>query len=74
MKYTKFKYLFLRRVMQILILVFFVLGNYSIATLKNVQSKEQRGVFGGNIESFIGDSSSIVAKEQSALSLSLIHI
>lgn len=68
MKYTKFKYLFLRRVMQILILVFFVLGNYSIATLKNVQSKEQRGVFGGNIESFIGDSSSIVAKEQSALS------
>lgn len=68
MKLAKIKYLLLRRLSQCVILTLFIMGNYSIATLKNVQNKEELGVFGGNIESLIGDSSSVVAKQPSALS------
>nr|WP_317402930.1 quinol dehydrogenase ferredoxin subunit NapH [uncultured Helicobacter sp.] len=68
MKFAKVKYLLLRRVCQISILVLFILGNYSIATLKNVQYKEEVGIFGGNIESLVGDSSSVLAKEPSIFS------
>lgn len=62
------RFLILRRVCQLLILTLFVLGNYSIATLKSVQTKRDVGIFGGNIESLLGDSSSVVAKSQSAFS------
>lgn len=68
MKFAKVKYLLLRRLCQISILVLFILGNYSIATLKNVQYKEEVGIFGGNIESLVGDSSSVLAKEPSIFS------
>ena len=68
MKIAKIKYLTLRRFTQIAILALFILGNYSIATLKNVQNKEELGIFGSNIESLIGDSSSVVAKEASVFS------
>lgn len=63
MRIFKMRFLILRRFCQCLILALFVCGNYSIATLKNVQSKEQKIIFGGNIESFIGDSHSILAKD-----------
>lgn len=68
MKFAKTKYLILRRLSQCVILMLFIMGNYSIATLKNVQTKASVGVFGGNIESLLGDSSSVVAKEPSAFS------
>lgn len=63
-----YRFLTLRRVIQVGILIFFVLGNYSIATLKQVQSKQEIGVFGGNIESLLGDSSSVLAKQHSVFS------
>lgn len=56
------RYLLLRRFSQIILLILFILGNYSIATLKDVQSLSSVGVFGGNIESLLGSSSSVVAK------------
>lgn len=68
MKRFKHKYLLLRRISQVVILALFVLGNYSIATLKNIQSTEKVHVFGGSVESMIGDSSSILAKEPSVFS------
>lgn len=68
MKFAKIKYLLLRRICQVSILVLFILGNYSIATLKNVQYKQEVGIFGGNIESLMGDSSSVLAKEPSIFS------
>lgn len=64
----KMKYLLLRRFCQFAILILFVLGNYSIATFKNVQNVEEIGIFGGDIESYIGDSSSVLAKTPSAIS------
>lgn len=68
MKLFKMRFLLLRRLSQCLILVLFILGNYSIGTLKNIQSKEEIAIFGGNIESLLGDSSSVVAKEPSIFS------
>ena len=68
MKFAKIKYLLLRRICQVSILVLFILGNYSIATLKNVQYKQEVGIFGGNIESLMGNSSSVLAKEPSIFS------
>ncbi|WP_300446761.1 quinol dehydrogenase ferredoxin subunit NapH [Helicobacter mastomyrinus] len=68
MKLFKMRFLLLRRLAQLLILALFVLGNYSIGTLKNVQSKEEVTIFGGNIESLLGDSSSVVAKQSSVFS------
>lgn len=67
-KLSKYKYLILRRFTQCVILAIFILGNYSIATIKNVQNMDSVSVFGGNIEHLIGDSSSVVAKEASPTS------
>lgn len=64
----KNRYLLLRRVCQLTLLLLFVFGNYSIATLKDVQSISHTSVFGGDIESFLGDSSSVVAKTPSIFS------
>lgn len=64
MKYLS-RYLLLRRFSQIMLLTLFALGNYSIASLKDVQNLSSVGVFGGNIESLLGDSSSVVAKKPS---------
>lgn len=61
----KYRFLLLRRVCQIAILFFLVMGNYSIATLKDVQNLDSVGVFAGDISRFFGDSSSVVAKEPS---------
>ena len=49
MKLFKMRFLLLRRLAQLLILALFVLGNYSIGILKNVQSKEEEAIFGGNV-------------------------
>ncbi|WP_300896940.1 quinol dehydrogenase ferredoxin subunit NapH [uncultured Helicobacter sp.] len=68
MKLFKMRFLLLRRLDQLLILALFVLGNYSIGILKNVQSKEEVAIFGGNVESLLGDSSSVVAKQSSVFS------
>lgn len=68
MKLFKMRFLLLRRLAQLLILALFVLGNYSIGILKNVQSKEEVAIFGGNVESLLGDSSSVVAKQSSVFS------
>ncbi len=68
MKLFKMRFLLLRRLAQLLILALFVLGNYSIGILKNVQSKEDVAIFGGNVESLLGDSSSVVAKQSSVFS------
>ena len=68
MKLFKMRFLLLRRLAQLLILALFVLGNDSIGILKNVQSKEEVAIFGGNVESLLGDSSSVVAKQSSVFS------
>lgn len=68
MRLSKIRFLLLRRLSQISILVLFVLGNYSIGTIKNVQSKEKVGVFGSDISSLVGDSSSVVSKESTVFS------
>ena len=64
----RFKYLLLRRVCQLGILGLFIMGNYSIATLKNVQNLTPVSVFGGDVEALLGDSSSVVAKQPSPIS------
>ena len=68
MKLFKMRFLLLRRLAHLLILALFVLGNYSIGILKNEQSKEEVAIFGGNVESLLGDSSSVVAKQSSVFS------
>lgn len=65
MKLRKMRFLILRRVCQIGLLLLFVLGNYSLVVIKDTQSLETRHIFGGDVSHLVGDSSSIVAKEPS---------
>ncbi|WP_233706546.1 quinol dehydrogenase ferredoxin subunit NapH [Helicobacter marmotae] len=68
MKTSKVRFLLLRRCVQLLIIVCFVLGNCSIATFKNIQNKEEKLILGGDISSLMGDSSSVIAKQNSGFS------
>jgi len=58
----KNKYLLLRRITQLGLIMLFIAGNCSLATFKNVQNMSSVYIFGGDISDFVGDSQSILAK------------